>query len=265
MDGCDDRVRVTLLGTFTVHAGGAAVDLPVSARRLLALLAVEGPTTRSGAAGTLWPEVTEEHALGSLRTTMWRLRQRCGSLVDLAGERVALAPGVQVDLQGFLDLARRLIDADPVGAGGGPGAGPGRRRTDASWDATAAAADLAAVRGLVGDLLPGWDEDWVCFPREHVRQLRLHVLEVLAGRLLQLGRCAPALDAALAAVHLDPLRESAHCAVIAVHLAEGNHGEAVRAYRRFARISRAELGVEPSHRLRALLDRGARVPDLVGA
>lgn len=237
--------RLSLIGSFAVCSRGGAPDLPASAQRLLALLALEGPSSRSTVAGRLWPDVLEEHALGSLRTTVWRLRRRCDGLIASTGERIALAPGVEVDVHAFLALTRRVLDAgDPAGD---------RVR------------DLAAVRAGAGELLPGWDEDWVAFPREQVRQLRLHALEALSAQLLRLGRCASALDAALAAVQLDPLRESAHCAVVAAHLAEANHTEAVRAYRSFARLSVAELGVGPSPRLRGLLGAPPRRHELVPA
>jgi DNA-binding SARP family transcriptional activator len=60
--------------------------------------------------------------------------------------------------------------------------------------------------------------------------------------------------AGLAAVGREPLRESAHRALIQAHLAEGNAGEAVRRYRRYAEIADRELGVEPSPMMRALLN-----------
>jgi hypothetical protein len=73
-------------------------------------------------------------------------------------------------------------------------------------------------------------EDW--------RQLRLHALEALAGRL-----------AASAAVRAEPLRESAHAALIQVHLAEDNQSEALREFTRYRTPLHAELGLEPTPRL----------------
>ncbi len=59
--------------------------------------------------------------------------------------------------------------------------------------------------------------------------------------------------AGLAAVSAEPLRESAHRALIAVHLHEANYGEAVRQYERCRTMLREELGISPSPRLRDLL------------
>jgi DNA-binding SARP family transcriptional activator len=47
-------------------------------------------------------------------------------------------------------------------------------------------------------------------------------------------------------VRTEPLRESAHRAVVSVHLAEHNVVEAVRHYRAFRKLLGEELGMEPS-------------------
>jgi hypothetical protein len=51
----------------------------------------------------------------------------------------------------------------------------------------------------------------------------------------------------------DPLRESAQRALINVHLAEGNTGEAVRQLRRCEQLFDRELGLRPSRRLTDLV------------
>lgn len=91
------------------------------------------------------------------------------------------------------------------------------------------------------------------FERERLRHLHLHSLEAASAQLVQQHRFTEALDIALAAVRSEPLRESAHCAVITVHIAEGNLVEAIRHYHRFRRLLVAELGVEPSPRLTAVV------------
>ena len=66
--------------------------------------------------------------------------------------------------------------------------------------------------------------------RERHRQFRLPALEEVSCRHRRAQRYDLALRAALAAVSSEPLRESAHRAVIEVHLAEGNQSEAVRQF-----------------------------------
>ena len=57
----------------------------------------------------------------------------------------------------------------------------------------------------------------------------------------------------LAAVAAEPLRESAHRAVVSVHLEEGNVSEAIRQYRLCRRLLGTELGIEPSERMQVLV------------
>jgi SARP family transcriptional regulator, regulator of embCAB operon len=113
---------------------------------------------------------------------------------------------------------------------------------------------MAAVAALSVDLLPDWYDDWVLTRAEDWRQLRLHALEALASRLTAVGRWAEAAIAAGAAVQAEPLRESAHAALIQVHLAEGNQSQAVREFARYRALLHAELGLEPTFRLRQLVE-----------
>src|SRR3954451_10908843 len=57
------------------------------------------------------------------------------------------------------------------------------------------------------------------------------------------GEAAPA---ATIAVRADPLRESARAALVRVYLAEGNQSDALGEFRRYRRLIRAELGLEPT-------------------
>ncbi|MET7443204.1 bacterial transcriptional activator domain-containing protein, partial [Streptomyces sp. NPDC005568] len=86
-----------------------------------------------------------------------------------------------------------------------------------------------------------------------LRQLRLHALDELAEALTRQGRPALAIEAGWASVRAEPLRESAHRAVVSAHLAEGNVGEAVRHYEEFRRLLEEELGVAPSPRFARML------------
>ena len=106
---------------------------------------------------------------------------------------------------------------------------------------------------LARDLLPDWYEDWVALERERFRQLRLHALEALCARLTAAGRFGAAVQAGLAAVAGEPLRESAHRILIRAHLAEGNPGEAVRQYHLYRRLLAGELALEPSPAIRGLV------------
>ncbi|MFJ5304866.1 BTAD domain-containing putative transcriptional regulator [Streptomyces sp. NPDC088350] len=237
--------RLRLLGRFTLAYGPTVVDVGTGSQRLLAYLALHRHGTRAVVAGTLWPDVTEERAHGSLRTVLWRLHRGREQLVHSDGDALSLAEAVSVDVRDLATSALHVIDAQAPSAEelSGPGrhpaaeplSGPGRHLL------------------FAGELLPGWDDDWILFERERLRQLRLHALEALAHRLVAEGRHALALEAALESVRIEPLRESAHRAVTAVHLAEHNVQEAVRHYRAFRDLLHDELGIGPSPAFTSML------------
>lgn len=224
-----------LFGAFRLEGADGSVAVPASARRLLAYLGLHRSVSRSVVAGTLWPDSAEEHAHGSLRTALWRLRRMRQPPVRCDGDSLYLADGVRVDVDDFTRAALRLTAPAPAPA---PDHAP---------------PSLAVLES--GELLPGWDEEWIGPERERLRQLRLHALESLSVRLTVRGCHALALEAALRCVAIEPLRESAHCAVVAVHLAEHNVVEAIRHYEAFRRLLREELGLEPSARMSGMFPR----------
>jgi DNA-binding SARP family transcriptional activator len=223
------RPQVRLLNAFDLTSNGQSVALPMSAQRVLAFVALhDRPVQRPYVAGSLWLETPEERAHANLRSALWRLHN-CGvRLVDATSAQLSLARHVRVDLRESETLARETLDA-----------------TNGGHDVPTAA--------FSGDVLPDWYDDWVILERERYRQLRLRALDALCDRLTLEGRLGAALEAGLAAVASEPLRESAHRAVIRVHLAEGNVGEAIRQYRLCRRLLHDQLGIEPSERIAELM------------
>lgn len=227
-----------LMSGFELRHGGKPVLLPLSAQRLVAFLALQDrPLLRLYVAGTLWLHTSEARANASLRSALWRL-QRHGSCVVCATSRhLSLAPAVEVDVRRAAASAHRVM----------------RARTALE------PADAHEVRRS-GELLPDWYDDWLVVERERFRQLRLHALESLADRLAAEHRYGEAVEIGLIAVAAEPLRESAHRAVITIHLAEGNVGEAIRQYEAYRVLVDRQLGIGPSEGLRRLVDvRGVQV------
>ena len=221
-----------LIGPFGVFVSGIALPISPSAQRLLALLGIRSRGARTEVAGILWPEVADGKALASLRTLLWRLQGRVRGLVDVNGEMISLAPGVEVDLDKQISVAHRLL--------AGQAEAPVFATAQLEW----------------GELLPGWYDDWVLVERERLRQLHMHFLEAMSGKLTELGRYAEAIDAALVAINMDPLRASPHRSLILAYLAEGNKVEAVRQFKRLRKLLDDELGVEPPEYLATLVRAG---------
>lgn len=240
--GCSAAVTsrdwLHLLGGFRLELAGTTVGVPVNGQRLLAYLSIRGAVPRADVAGTLWPDVSEHNAFGSLRTTMWRLHRAGAVLIETVGAGLALSKAVVTDVQVFSDTAHTVLHR------------PAPSATES--DSGVLEAEVKSLAGA-SELLPGWYDDWVIFERERLRQLRLHTLEALAVRLSAQRRFGAALDTALEAIRLEPLRESAHRVVVGIHLAEGNLAEAVRHFRFVRALLHDELGVEPSAALCDLL------------
>jgi DNA-binding SARP family transcriptional activator len=216
---------------FELADGQAVTALPPSAQRLVAFLALQRcPVLRVFVAGTLWPETSDRQAAARLRSTVWRVQRVGCAVLDANSTHLALSRAATVDFHAVAVAALTVI-----------------RGTALRWD------DVDALCGSQ-DLLPDWYDDWLAIERERFRQLRLHGLEALAVALARRRRYAEAGQAALAAVAADPLRESAHRALITVHLAEGNVWEARRQYDRFADLTRTCLGTAPSGALQHLVE-----------
>jgi SARP family transcriptional regulator, regulator of embCAB operon len=233
--GTDASVMISLLGGFRLRwSGRPLAGVPRASQRLLVFLALHAHVVhRATIAGTLWPEASEGHAYSNLRSALVRLERTCRGMLSASRLELRLADGVAVDLRPMRALARRLVNPDVTMPPSELG--------------------LDTLAGLSADLLPGWYDDWVLSEAEDWRQLRLHALEALADRLTAVGRWGEAADAAGAAVRAEPLRESANAALIKVHLAEGNQSEAVRQFERYRALLGAELGLEPTPRLRRLV------------
>lgn len=216
--------RLCLLGAWQLAGADRPVNVGANGRRLFALLAVRGACDRSYLSGVLWPDCSDPHAHGNLRATLSRLHRR--TLTDLlqsANGVLSLRAEVEVDVRRLVATASAVLNE------------------------TLRAPDRSTLGELGGgDLLVGWYDDWVLLERERLRQLRLHALEALSAQLLAGGDAAAAVEAALSAVAVEPLRESAHRAVIRAHIAEGNRAEALRQLGQLRQLLREELGVEPS-------------------
>jgi DNA-binding SARP family transcriptional activator len=223
-------LELDLLDGFRLVCDEETVHLPSSSQRVLAFLALrERPISRARVAYNLWTDAGDARALACLRSALWRLRRVGHPVVIATDDAIGLAPGVQVDLHAGLRLAAGILDGSPE------------------------ATPSMGASGLVGELLPDWYDEWVLVERERFNELRVHALEILCERNLHVGRIAQAIDAGLAAVHAEPLRESTHRALISAYLAEGNHAEALAHYESFAQRLRDQVGLRPTARMDALL------------
>lgn len=226
-------MRLELLRGFALRQTGSTLELPLAAQRVVAFLALQDrPVHRLVVAGTLWIDASEEQASASLRTALWRLGRVVSDVVTITGANLTLTCDVGVDVHQAERRAELLL------------------KTPEEY----CERDLV-VLGADGDLLPDWYEDWVIVERERYRQVRLHALEALCRALARAGAHADAVIAGLAAVAGEPLRESAHRALMSAHVSEGNVCEALRQYELFRDQLAKAVGLEPSERMQILVAR----------
>jgi DNA-binding SARP family transcriptional activator len=226
--GAREKVRLCLLDGFELAGNSARGELPPGAQRVVAFVALhDRPVLRGYVAGSLWLDSTEARAAASLRSALWRIHRIEPRLIDASGHALRLGDQVSVDLREMEAAAHALLRDDAV-----------------------VEADTSR---LASDLLPDSYDDWVIFERERFRQLRLRALEALCDRLTRGGRLAEALEVGLLCIAGEPLRESAHRAVMRVYLADGNPGDAIRQYQVCERLFAEQLGIHPSAQMQELL------------
>jgi DNA-binding SARP family transcriptional activator len=225
-----DDVYVSLLNGFGVSWRDSRISLSAAPARLVACLGVCcTPRGRSKVAGMLWPDLDEQHALANLRSALWRVRQACPPLIEHSPSALSLGSGVIVDAHELKAWALKVLDprSEPAGL-------------------------TLPNTPLRPELLPEWDDEWLLHERESLVHLYIHALESLSYRLIPIGRFGEAMLAAVTSVDLDPWRESAWRAAIAVQLAQNNLVSAAHLYQRFHRLME-EIGARPSREISELV------------
>ncbi|WP_171027613.1 bacterial transcriptional activator domain-containing protein [Pseudarthrobacter sp. NamE2] len=222
--------HLSLLGAWRLQRGNTTMAVACREQRLIACVGLLGCRRRSFLSGLLWPRSSETQAAGNLRTSVWCISHSFPHLLHSTADVLELDESVSVDVRALQRHVAMLREQ------------PGIQIPETYLDHLSRA-----------ELLPGWYDDWVIFEQERLRQLRLGALELMARQYLAGNEPGRAVIAALSAVSIEPLRESAHLLLVQAHLAAGNRAAAVRAYSMFASRLDAELGVQPSHQLTELV------------
>jgi class 3 adenylate cyclase/DNA-binding SARP family transcriptional activator len=239
-------VTVRVLGELTVEDRGCLLDRIASrrARSLLGWLAVHpGLHSRARVAGIFWPDVLDESARSSLRTTLAALKRELGqpaaNVVTATRERVGIEPGPEawIDLHAFESLVAR--------------------------------GELAEAASLCqGELLADLDDEWVYEARAAHAQQLLEVLGRLADEAEGSGDLKGALQRTRQQVALDPLSEEAQRELIRRLATAGDRPGALAAYQVYNVRLQRELGIAPSVGTRELVQRvrnGEATPAVDGA
>lgn len=230
-------VTLQLLGSFDVKsADGVSAACTPGAQRLIAFLALhDRAVSRAAIAGALWPDASTTFGAVRLRSALARLDPVSRELLRVTAGGLSLAPGTAVDYRSARARAEDVLDC--------------------AADATVETASetRATIAMLCRELLPDFYDDWALGEAEDWRLLRAAALESLAGSLSRDRQPYLAMYAAQAAIRNEPLRETAHMALARLHIAAGNHGEALRAFGRFRDALADAVDVGPSAAFRELV------------
>ena len=223
-------LRIHAIGRFRVEVDGEDRTSPAfdRATALLAWLALNpGLHARSAVASRFWPDVLDESARASLRSALWSLRRQLGELANGAlvatRERVGLADGVWVD----------AAEADRLEAQG--------RLEEA----------LALAEG---ELLPGFEDEWVHDAREEHRARTAGLLERLAAAAEAEGALRTAVELSRRAAALAPLSEEAHRALMRRLAASGDRSGALAVFGELRTRLLQTIRIGPSDETRRLAD-----------
>jgi DNA-binding SARP family transcriptional activator len=226
------RLVIRLFGAPRIAFDGVPwrVAIPPRCMQLLAYLALRpGASARAAVAAALWPDELDSAARSNLRRHLHLLRR---ALPEIAGLDWLHDTGGSIGWNdaapASIDLAAFLSQIDD----------PQTRR---------AALDL-----VDGDLLAGYDDEWLVIERE---RLRSRYLEGLLDETVSLRRDRDFSGAVLYAERLlaaDDLREDAVREIITARYEGGDRGSALATYERFAARLTATLGVAPAPETQAL-------------
>jgi predicted ATPase/DNA-binding SARP family transcriptional activator len=219
---------------------------PQKAGTLLAYLALNPSVlpTREVLADLLWPEAAPEAGRANLRTALFALRKELEPDNEAVGS-VLVTNGhstVRLNPQSFTTDVGQFRAALRSAA-----------RTDITAEKRVEHLE-EAVSLYTGPLLPGVYETWALNERERLADEFQRALRDIAAHYEAAGEPRRALDFARRAVEADPLSEEAYGDVIRLLGRLDDRVAALRQYQELARHLEEALGIEPSPRMRALLE-----------
>jgi DNA-binding SARP family transcriptional activator/tetratricopeptide (TPR) repeat protein len=224
-DAAEGPLELTLFGTLAARRDGQplALRLPQHAVRLLAYLLLnrDRMQTREHVAFTLFPDDDEADARANVRRKLHLLQRALPKSRDPWIVTTATSVGWNPNAPCRLDIAEF-------------------ERLSAS-DETLVEAD--ALYG--GDLLVDLYDDWIVRERDRLRTLAMNNLLTLVAQAQKRRDYPAAIRYAQRLRVLDPWREDAVRALIALRYEAGDRAGALTEYERFRAGVAAEMGVEP--------------------
>ena len=222
--------RLQLFGTWRFFRDGAPISLCLRQQRLVAAVAILGPSNRNFLAGMLWPETTDSRSMSSLRVSVCLVSKKIPGMLVCDGTTLSLHEKVIVDLHRTWQLINHVLGAD-----------------------SGEASDRDVSELQKGELLPGWYEDFVVEEQNLLRANKLQCFTRIARRALEHGQHDVAVLASRAALALGPYDDEALIILLHAEQRLGNFSGARKIYQEYADKIRADLGIAPTAAMTALV------------
>ena len=238
-------LQIRLLGQFDVRLDGKRILIPSRAgQSLLAYLVLTAETAhrREKLAGLFWPDLTDENARKNLRHDLWRIRKAISAQNSNPGDYLL----VEEFTIAFNRNAEYWLDVAQV------------ERPDLDLESLTSNLSL-----YVGELLPGFYEDWIVLERERIQSIFDTKMEQLLAQLVAAERWTAVQEQAERWLGLGNTLEPAYRALMLAYGARGDMARVSSIYQRCINDLDEKFGLEPSPETRALYDgllRGTHVP-----
>ncbi len=214
---------------------------PARALSLLTYLLVHGtaPLSRDAVAFALWPDDMETDARANLRRHLFYLTN------DVLPPAPAKTPWIVADKRtvGWNAAAPAWCDI--------------REFEQLAGDSAGAAEAVTLYRG---DLLEGFEDEWLEAPRERLRERQVSLLLNLIAESRAAGSHTAGIGYARQLLAIDPWREDGIRALIELRNANGDRAGALATYRDFVKRLEAEMGVAPMPETTRVYERVATAP-----
>jgi DNA-binding SARP family transcriptional activator/tetratricopeptide (TPR) repeat protein len=225
-----ETVNLAFLGVPTLRRGDQPVVLArakgVALLLYLAVMRVAQPRDRL--LDLLWPESLPQAARKNMRNTLWTIREALGAdVLELNGAMIQLSAAVRVDLH-MLEDGILLLEGGTV----------------ADLEAVTARYQGPLADGLLVHEAPDF-EVWLTTERERVAATYLRLIERIVALQRAAGNWQAMIDGAQRALAVDPLRESAHLAIIEAHMRLSQRSLATQQYTALTDLLQRELAVMP--------------------
>lgn len=228
-------LQISLLGPFEVRIDGRPMPQVRSRKErwLLALLVLRHAreVERDWLAETLWPDSRIDQSRAYLRTSIYLLKRALG----------AQAARIQSPSVHTLRLDLNGADVDVV-----------------AFDAALTRGDIESLQEAIalykGPFLEGCREAWAENERRSREHQWLWALEQTAEHERACGRLREECSLLLRLIRHDPLRESAHRALMQALADDGDYAAMTTAYRDLRILLRQEVNADPSPESAALYE-----------